>query len=1048
MLTTFCGLDPDPTNYVRDPILQGLYNAGFRTFQDIATFQPSEIANLTDIRGDPITPFVLRCIHISIALYHDVCRYRGKPTVLWTISRAAFDKYRSEVFIQHEPIIPWNNEKHDRALTEWKKVTKPSRTDYKEFRNEATWIRYFERLDQTLESHGLSHLIDPNYKVRNKTLHAEQNKWLYKTFSDCFRTPYTEKIVNRHQRDKDCCKIYTEIKDYLSKAMTTQLNASNLATFLTSDRLASGNHRGTQKSYIIGWYEKARIHGRMVRKNEAFTSAQQVNLLNQAVIGVDNLCNVLTNWRTSNMAARSVSGSTDPHKDISIEEYVALLCDAADVYDASNVKKKSFGSTKVNTHDVFDDDIGDGADYFVNNHDSQMDDKDGGDTSSTEVNQTNIGSSPFQNNSGRDQKNKPKRVMMDRDTWMKLQSQDRTNWNKISEQGKAAILQYSARNPERTIKMTEAALAVNTHNFVFDDDATGDAGNTTATEVSTHDMTISKTVIDRKETSSESVKKGEKPQLSILELAQGSASKQDAERALKGWDIRRVLSASSKAEGTSSTQVSTLEIGMHTWEDEIANIQDIEEESEESESDGESDASRFKSDDSKDEDTAPVRYMQPPYDKVKVPENRILSQSLAMSEQVDIYDFYDAIVDPEDIPKPDKKTKKKKASSERPPDPEDITSNVRPNVSSESRLVTIHDSEVRPRTSESRTLIRASTEQESGTRRRSIDPPDDDVTTGPILPFNENRNSSAGSYNPVPIAPGEYTSTDSLLHDEVARNLSYGTISTIQPSNATYEYPYRMSKDAHNVLMYFGTHVDLKYLRDHHGLPTMSLENRLVEFLWDNPDAFEFLMHADDYSYCYQNTISDDLVEEDDNASYPVEDSSGHVSDLTPDEVKLIEAAKKTSDDAMTKLNAVALTKIATSVDPEASQPATAPDPDGGDWTTVPTRPKGGKKKSTPTDSPAGSDTTTAPQDKSSSGSRAESTITTTPTRNDESKTTQMATTPSSATTPPTSNKGGTNGSPSYASIASGGSKSTTPPITPPQDKKPLIINCVANALS
>ena len=99
-------------------------------------------------------------------------------------------------------------------LDKWNRTIRPSPSDYKEFKDEAYWIRAKERFTTTIAAHGLSHLIDPKFTVTDPKLLAAQQTWLFKIFQDRMQASRAKSIVSSHLGDKDTRVIWAELLLY------------------------------------------------------------------------------------------------------------------------------------------------------------------------------------------------------------------------------------------------------------------------------------------------------------------------------------------------------------------------------------------------------------------------------------------------------------------------------------------------------------------------------------------------------------------------------------------------------------------------------------------------------------------------------------------------------------------------------------------------------------------------------------------------------------------------------------------------------------------
>lgn len=581
MLCRFYGI-PDDENFDDHEVAVAFARSGITTYQEFVTLQKEELPTIIyHESGNQFNPLVYRRLHMIIACYQWACHGAQKDLLFSVIPYEAYAMFRTGHYNPSLPVVPWRVKiKNDDAkdVSDWKRICKIHTADFKELRDDKNFQKWKETIVTVLTSQNLQHLIDPKYVPRNPEVYKVQSNWMYLQLVNIMQTPMTKKIVTSHQDDRDIPKIWKEICNYMENSMITQINAQHLSTFITSTRLKDCNWRGSQKSFITGFVEKMRLHNKSVEKDEEFTDKQSVNFLNQAVQGVSNLEHVLLNWRTASRAA--CNNAKIKFRDISLDEYVAQLCSHAEIYDNGRAPKPR----QANRHQlVFDDDNDDVLQ--ANTHESSHDDGTGYDDIDQllEVNNTNIGSSPFQSNAGRTSggsttgkssygRSGPRRVMMNKDTWDKLSPEEQKAWDTISERGKAAILGYAANNGtriKRSINSTEVEQEVKTHDLIFDDDNPEDKGDDIpTTTIKTHDLQVAKTVLDRPSVSFKEKESDGKPPPTLMEVAAKSTSLADAKRKLKHYDVRRLMSqAENERQGTQTTEtkITNLEIGVHDF---------------------------------------------------------------------------------------------------------------------------------------------------------------------------------------------------------------------------------------------------------------------------------------------------------------------------------------------------------------------------------------------------------------------------------------------------------------------------------------------------
>jgi hypothetical protein len=362
------------------------------------------------------------------------------------VTKAAFDQYRINKYNPNADIVPWQADQtlpnnvasgnvattRNSELADWNKAIKPSKNDYKVLKDEAYWPRYKETTGDTIQAHGLEHLIDPSIPVLNQELDLRQRKWLYKVFTDIFQAPSAKAIVIKHKASKDTRLIWKEIVEKLDSSMTTEIRADSIGSWIMSAKLHLLNWRGSQESAILHFQEQCRIYNEMKPKDQ-FSNLHMVSLLQQFISGTENLKNVLTHWRTATRATGNI-------RSITFEEFVALLQDQAAIHDGARGRPRN-PRLNANVHDhliEFDDQEVLQVNHEVNVHDA-YDIFDEDNPFRDEFNCYVTDSSTYPSTSDPP----TRKVMMNRATWMSLTSSDQQNWDTISDQGKNKILTYA-----------------------------------------------------------------------------------------------------------------------------------------------------------------------------------------------------------------------------------------------------------------------------------------------------------------------------------------------------------------------------------------------------------------------------------------------------------------------------------------------------------------------------------------------------------------------------------------------------------------------------
>ena len=110
-------------------------------------------------------------------------------------------------------------------LSLWNKKNRLTGADFKVFKDEAFWLKAKERIETTLDSGELRHLLkapDPS-KPLDKEVNEAQRKWLYKVFQDIIQHPRGKQIVTAHLADKDTRAIWREMNQYYETSMSADL---------------------------------------------------------------------------------------------------------------------------------------------------------------------------------------------------------------------------------------------------------------------------------------------------------------------------------------------------------------------------------------------------------------------------------------------------------------------------------------------------------------------------------------------------------------------------------------------------------------------------------------------------------------------------------------------------------------------------------------------------------------------------------------------------------------------------------------------------------
>ena len=434
-------------------------------------------AGVAEIPAAPLSLRDRRMIKCVIAYYHDSCKAVKRQIRLVMHDRNMFDDFRVDSYDPHSKIVPWRvqlakatngTDPNADALVNWQKSVKPNKSDYKEFRDEHFWNKAKENFEDTLEAHGLSHLIDETFTVVNKDLHESQQKWLYNVLTGIMLAPQARLIVKGHKADKNVCEIWKEICAAYDDSMSAELRSQKISGYLTTIRLHQSNWKGTQSNFIFHWADQSRIYNEI--SLQPYTDDQLISFLSAAVAGTPNLSTVLS----TNKAARRAAKNNDK---LRFSEYCELLTEAAQVHDGARSSINPRPRRQVNQHE-FDGYVEEQAptEYSVDYHD--MD--------------TPIELIVNQHQQAPANRRQPVQdsARMDGATWHSLSDAEKKAWDTMSDATKKAIFAYGAKNVTRFAQQAKqqgtSPRQANSHEQEPSKDSS--KPNEGVTEVSTHEI--------------------------------------------------------------------------------------------------------------------------------------------------------------------------------------------------------------------------------------------------------------------------------------------------------------------------------------------------------------------------------------------------------------------------------------------------------------------------------------------------------------------------------------------------------------------------------
>jgi len=434
------------------------------------------LSAMTDVHGFPLfTPVEVYLVEQSIQFYHHLCRTNGTAIDIKNIQVHTFQEFRTSVFDPTTPILPWGRvtsspvTSNDSEVKEWKKNVKPSKSDYKEFKDGTFWPITREDYLQVMSAHNLDHMIDPDVRLNppNKELYDLQANWMYNLMSNIMTEPMAKSIVQSYRDTKDIPAIWAEIDEYHSTSTACESRMTQISTFLTSIRFAQTTWKGKQRDRILNFQRLFNLYNEISPLDARFSDRQGVMFLDQAALGVPNLENVKSNDETSRKASKN-------YTPLKFQEYIILMTHAAEKHDGGlmNVGDPRNKSRSVNMSEIIFDDHVDSPQgnqvYDIEMHAFELG------TGSIDINAHNA------SNARGPMPPHTRQARMDLTTWKSLTPKDQSAWDQVSDDGKIKILNYAVKKAEKASGMADP-LSINQHDtysgMTFDEEV--NSGNAT-----------------------------------------------------------------------------------------------------------------------------------------------------------------------------------------------------------------------------------------------------------------------------------------------------------------------------------------------------------------------------------------------------------------------------------------------------------------------------------------------------------------------------------------------------------------------------------------
>jgi len=187
LLTAFVNVCGAPhAHWKTHPIVLALKRDGISQFNmAFIHLTAADIDGLKHEKSGDLVPlelnFKMMLQALLAACHHESHKKRGGVNILEPEVLLQFKVFCNSECDPTKEIAAWGLAiSHNKGLSDWNKLIKPSARDFKPFREANDWIDYKDMFLITLEAQNLTHLVDPTCVVVDVDLHKAQNNFLHK----------------------------------------------------------------------------------------------------------------------------------------------------------------------------------------------------------------------------------------------------------------------------------------------------------------------------------------------------------------------------------------------------------------------------------------------------------------------------------------------------------------------------------------------------------------------------------------------------------------------------------------------------------------------------------------------------------------------------------------------------------------------------------------------------------------------------------------------------------------------------------------------------
>ena len=253
---------------------------------------------------------------------------------------------------------------------------------------------------------------------------------MYDVFFTIMKTDRGNHFVRTYNATKDAQRVWRDYCDYMQTSTRADLEVERLVSAITSKRLTS-NYRGTTTKFVLEWLEDVRRYESITPTSSHFPDNMKKTMLQNAVNGIATFADIKNSEELDIAKGRRA---------IAYKDYMTLVQRIATSYDEKQARlargpryprsvNEGHQYREMNEHNFYiekeEDEMAFG-DYDVNEH---------------AIDNLNQQFGSFSVNEARGKFNRPyNRPSLRKVTWEKLSEEDRRVWDKMSDNGKRAII--------------------------------------------------------------------------------------------------------------------------------------------------------------------------------------------------------------------------------------------------------------------------------------------------------------------------------------------------------------------------------------------------------------------------------------------------------------------------------------------------------------------------------------------------------------------------------------------------------------------------------